>query len=178
MNSLERFDQFVSRYAYKPAKEVPQGDGPRPTFKYFSRRGESTGERLVRGILDKDCSLRYKIDYLVEFVIEEDGRRLRFDFYLPRYRLMIEFDGDQHYGGSRFHRTREDWLDAVRRDEVKNNYCKREKISLLRIPQAYARHTTKLKTLITDFIKKVETSLEPIIELDLYFKIKSGQIIL
>jgi len=176
MGSLERFEQFVSRYVYTPGTQAQE---PRPPTR-FKRHSLATslGERLVGGVLEKDCGLRYKTDYSAEFVVEEGGRRLRFDFYVFKERLMIEFDGDQHYGGSRFHRTREDWLDAVRRDEVKNDYCRREKLSLLRIPQVYARHPTKLRALVTGFLDRVRKSPEPIFEVDLYFKIKSGQIIL
>lgn len=62
----------------------------------------------------------------------------RFDFYLPDYNFCIEFDGAQHFH-VRHQRTRDKvkaeqrFKDLKRRDKKKNDYCKREKIKLIRI---------------------------------------------
>jgi very-short-patch-repair endonuclease len=177
MSSLEKFERFVSQFAYKPNPDQQSGERNDIEYKRLSRR-VSQGERLVQEILERDCGMRYRHDFVAEFVIEEGGKRLRFDYYLSKERLMIEFDGDQHYSGSRFHRTRDEWTAAIQRDEVKNEYCRKEKISLLRIPQVYARHPLKLKTLLIDFLRRVKETPDPIIEVDLYFKLKSGKITL
>lgn len=61
----------------------------------------------------------------------KDIRPLPFDFYLPDYNLVIEFDGQHHYyaihGEKRFQKTQQ-------HDLMKNEYCKQKGIELLRIP--------------------------------------------
>lgn len=59
---------------------------------------------------------------------------LRFDFYLSTYRLVIEFNGEQHYrpfkhfgGDSEFDRI-------LASDAVKKQYCKDNEISMLVLP--------------------------------------------
>ena len=52
----------------------------------------SIGEQIIADYLE-----RTGIDFKRE-VVFSDLRFLRFDFYIPRYRLAIEFDGRQHFG--------------------------------------------------------------------------------
>ena len=57
--------------------------------------------------------------------------KYRFDFYIPKYNLAIEYQGEQHFRDNSFFK---DGLDVVqKRDEVKRNYCKENKIDLLEI---------------------------------------------
>ena len=56
---------------------------------------------------------------------------LPFDFYLPNFNLLIEYDGEQHFNknswnGSTYERT-------IKNDRIKNNWCKENNISLLRL---------------------------------------------
>jgi very-short-patch-repair endonuclease len=61
---------------------------------------------------------------------------LRFDFYLPKHKICIEFDGKQHY----VYTPKFDKLDfeAVERrklnDKRKNIFCKENDLKILRIP--------------------------------------------
>ena len=58
-------------------------------------------------------------------------RLLPFDFYLPKHKLLIEYDGRQHfepiYGGTRLKKQK-------MRDKIKNAWSKKNKYALLRIP--------------------------------------------
>ena len=72
---------------------------------------------------------------------------LPFDFYLPSFNAIIEYDGEHHYipidgwgGEEKYHKVLEN-------DEIKNNYCDDNNIELLRIPY------TKTKEEIIDMIK-------------------------
>jgi very-short-patch-repair endonuclease len=63
---------------------------------------------------------------------------MRFDFYIPSKNLLIEFDGKQHYySGQVMNRkhttTDEDFNYQIRKDKIKNEYCKINNIDLLRI---------------------------------------------
>ena len=64
---------------------------------------------------------------------------LPFDFYLPNYNICIEFDGQQHYyPHSWFDRDKSKMITNLKevqfRDNIKNNYCIKENIKLIRIP--------------------------------------------
>lgn len=88
----------------------------------------SKGELLVMDILNK-----YNIEYIPEKRYSDckDKTTLPFDFYLPEYNKIIEFDGHGHFEPVHG----EDKLELTRRhDNIKNEYCKLNHIDLLRIP--------------------------------------------
>lgn len=69
----------------------------------------------------------------------KDIAYLKFDFYLPNNNTCIEFDGQQHFVPTKFHNCTED--EAILRlekqqkhDKIKEEYCSRHNIKLLRIP--------------------------------------------
>lgn len=76
---------------------------------------------------------KYNIPFLKEYKFKtcKNKRPLPFDFYLPDYNLLIEFDGLQHFkpifGSKAF-------SDIKRNDDIKNTFCKNKNIKLLRIP--------------------------------------------
>lgn len=60
--------------------------------------------------------------------------KLRFDFYLPAYNTLIEFDGEQHYKFiKKFHRTTKDFIVFQERDNIKDQFAVDQGIALLRI---------------------------------------------
>lgn len=91
---------------------------------------ESRGERMIAKHLDKlDISYyrQYKFD---------DCRNvfsLPFDFYIPKYRLLIEFDGQQHFEPMKFFGGVEAFDRLRENDRIKNEYCEENYIDLLRI---------------------------------------------
>ena len=87
----------------------------------------STGEERIKNFLEIN-----KIEFIPEKRFNDcrDKKPLPFDFYLPQYNLIIEFDGKQHFediGYGNYEITKE-------HDEIKNQYCKDKNINLLRIP--------------------------------------------
>ena len=63
-------------------------------------------------------------------------KKLRFDFYLPEKDIFIEFDGEQHFKPSMFggKESGEEKLQrTVINDKIKNEYCEKNKIKLIRI---------------------------------------------
>lgn len=80
-----------------------------------------------------------KIDFKSEYTIWIDDKYYRFDFYLPKYNLFIEYDGEQHYKPVKYHNQSDEETNlAFRRtqehDKIKNAYCEEKNINLLRIP--------------------------------------------
>lgn len=95
----------------------------------------SFGEERVMEILTK-----LKIDFVKEktysdLVNPETNQLLRFDFYLPQYNCLIEYDGEQHftYSGAGWN-SKDNYEKTVYRDGLKNQYCIDHNIKLIRIP--------------------------------------------
>jgi hypothetical protein len=59
----------------------------------------------------------------------------RFDFYLPQYNLLIEYNGEQHYyfTDSGWN-TQEAYETTVRHDQYKKQWCEENNIRLITIP--------------------------------------------
>lgn len=89
---------------------------------------ESRGESIIRDTLESNdiCYEREK-----KFENCRDSRPLPFDFFVPDYNLVIEFDGMQHYypafGEKSFTQT-------VKHDKIKDSFCSSNNINILRIP--------------------------------------------
>lgn len=82
---------------------------------------------------------------------------LPFDFYIPKYNLLIEYDGLHHFepidgwgGEEKFIKTKEN-------DSIKNKYCKNNEIRLLRIPFYFSEE--EIKQSINQFISPVTTTV-------------------
>jgi len=61
-------------------------------------------------------------------------RKLAFDFHLPDYNICIEYDGKQHFEPIEYFGGLYKFNDLKKRDNIKNNYCEKNNIKLLRIP--------------------------------------------
>ena len=83
---------------------------------------------------------------------KNSGRRLIFDYYLPKEAVLVEYDGKQHYA------PYGDWgvnFEAANaRDVLKNEWCKENGIPLIRIPYTY------LDELTPEFVMSLVTEAE------------------
>jgi hypothetical protein len=98
--------------------------------KCHSYKGEDVIEKFL---------IENNIKYIKQHKFDncKDKRCLLFDFYLPDYNLCIEYDGWFHYNYGRFtniQKAKEKLKYIQRHDQIKNKYCKKNIISLLRIP--------------------------------------------
>ncbi len=96
----------------------------------------SENELKVQDFLDEN-----NIEYLKEYKFKgcKYKKEMPFDFYLPRYNLCIEVQGEQHYKPISFGgRNKRDSIDAFllqrEKDKIKENFCIENKIELLKIP--------------------------------------------
>lgn len=92
---------------------------------------ESHGEKQIRQWLNGHNVLyekQYKFDDCY------DIKPLPFDFYLPKYNLCIEYDGEQHFRPVDFFGGEKHFKLQQKHDNIKNEYCKNNGILLLRIP--------------------------------------------
>jgi hypothetical protein len=96
----------------------------------------SFGERKIRSILN-DNNVKHKFQEIIQDCI--NIRPLRFDFWIPDKNIAIEYDGEQHFRpvkfGSMSYEKAVDNLKYTRHnDQIKNNYCLKNNIKLIRIP--------------------------------------------
>lgn len=95
-------------------------------------KNRSNGEFFIEEIL-KSLNMEYKIEYTFDNCINpETNAKLRFDFYIPKYNLCIEYDGQQHYKEVSFFKSSLE--ETQKRDKIKNEYCEDNNINLIRIP--------------------------------------------
>lgn len=96
---------------------------------------QSRGEKLIKNILT---------DHHIEFEFQKrfndcrDNKPLPFDFYLPKYNLCIEYQGEQHYRPF-YHKSmnKENGQKLFEKqqlhDQIKRDYCNIKGIRLLEI---------------------------------------------
>ena len=94
----------------------------------------SIGEEKIKQILKE-----LNITFLTQYKIKEckDIFCLPFDFYLPNYNILIEYDGLGHYEVSNREtswRTKENVELTQKHDNIKTQYCKDNNIKFIRIP--------------------------------------------
>jgi very-short-patch-repair endonuclease len=116
----------------------------------------SKGEIVIRHFLEKN---KIKFKTQKRFKDCKNTYTLPFDFYLPEYNLLIEFDGKQHFQPTDFtskmpqEQLQKNFRITQQNDKIKNNYCKKKHIKLIRISYKLLRHksekfiVTKLKTI-------------------------------
>lgn len=103
---------------------------------------ESKGERLISEYLEQ-VGIVFETQKMYEDGLNDNGNKFKYDFYLPEYNILIEYDGGQHYKKV-FNRD----LDAVKEsDTLKNKFANEKNISLYRIFD-YDNIIEKLKNII------------------------------
>lgn len=105
---------------------------------------KSKGELIVAEKL-----LKYNINFIQQYgftdcINPKTNCPLKFDFYLPDYNICIEYDGIQHFEETFYSH---DCLDDIQyRDNLKNQYCLENNITLLRFK--YTQSDTEMEEII------------------------------
>lgn len=96
----------------------------------------SKGEVRVKQFLEL-----YKIFYETQKTFDDCvyEQKLKFDFYLTDYNILIEYDGEQHFKPVDFANKGIEWAtnlfnENLKKDAIKNKYCEDNNIILIRIP--------------------------------------------
>jgi hypothetical protein len=136
-----------------------QDESHKPVVKRASlfRRGfgckscaESQGERMIRLVLE-DMNINFTQEK--RFASCRDKKELPFDFFLPDYGVLIEFQGMQHFS------TKDSWggekafKATQRRDRVKKEWAKENQIPLLELT-SYQRIKKTILNFLDKFSKK------------------------
>lgn len=112
----------------------------------------SSGEKMVEDIL-KAIKVEYKKQYTFDDCI--DKQRLRFDFAIfknDKLSCLIEYDGKQHYEPIEYFGGIDEYQDRVRKDNIKNEYCKNNFIPLYRF--TYAESKDDIEKKITNIVNR------------------------
>ena len=94
----------------------------------------STGETMVSSIL-KEKNIEYEFQKKFDGLVGEGRGQLSYDFYLPKYNTLIEYQGQQHYMiVDAFHATDRTLKKQIHHDNLKREYAKENNISLIEVP--------------------------------------------
>lgn len=99
---------------------------------------ESKGEKRIKEIC-KLYNIPFDKQYTFDNLIGVGGGLLKFDVPIfwdeekTKLRILIEFDGEQHFKWIKGWLSKKDFKETQHHDRLKNEYCKKNNIPLLRI---------------------------------------------
>ena len=96
------------------------------------------GERVIRRYLDEH-NINYELNKTFTDLRGNKGGVISYDFYIPTYKLLIEFQGEQHYnpvtfGGISAEQAEQRYNNQVEHDKLKQEYATANQFNLLVIP--------------------------------------------
>lgn len=106
--------------------------------------GMSRGELLTYQCL-KSLNVEFTCQYRFKDCVGLSGSQLIFDFWIPAFNLLIEYDGEQHYQEVPFGKNpARELLNIQVRDNIKTTFARENGIRLLRIPYWQINNTSTL----------------------------------
>lgn len=93
----------------------------------------SKGENKIVDVLT-DMNILFEVQKTFEGLLGIYGRKLSYDFYLPTYNLLIEYQGKQHYEPIDWFGGEEKFEYQQEHDKRKREYAKLHNIELMEIP--------------------------------------------
>lgn len=112
----------------------------------------SLGEKLIKDILE-DNNINY--DSQKSFEDLKDINKLSYDYYLPEYHTLIEYQGEQHYHARDYFGGQPKYLKQVYHDNLKREYAKNNNYNLIEIPYTINTYD-EIRKIILD-IRKAES---------------------
>lgn len=97
----------------------------------------SYGAQAIQNYLEQN-NIKYSREYSFHDLRSDKGYKLFFDFAVfdndNKLKVLIEYDGPQHHIAVDHFGGEEELKTIQRRDSLKNDYCKKKSIPLIRIP--------------------------------------------
>lgn len=113
----------------------------------------SKGEEKICKILDK-VSIFYTKEKTFPDLKSDRNGCLRYDFYLPEYNRLIEYDGEQHFKDGDKNFWKDNLIIRQQHDQIKNEYALSHNIPLVRIPYTELKNINLEMLLGNDFLIK------------------------
>lgn len=115
----------------------------------------SRGEKRIKEFLnDKNIDFEYQKNF--DDLRGVGGGLLSYDFYLIKYNLLIEYQGEFH-DGTAWQQTEIDFLRQQEHDKRKKNYTKRNNIGLLEI---WYWDYDNIEQILNEVLNNLENSVE------------------
>lgn len=113
----------------------------------------SKGEKYVALYLEKH-NIKYCREKTFPTCLSPKKRNLRYDFYLPEYKLLIEYQGQHHYKPiSNKVNARKSHERTVCHDNIKKQFADKFNFKLIRIPYYVYDNLDYILDRIFNFIK-------------------------
>lgn len=94
---------------------------------------------IKNGLIPEECKTKNCENYQKQFsdcTNRKEGagcRVLKFDFYIPKYNVLIEYDGGQHFRSTQYYGGESKYEDRIHNDFYKYEYIMNNKYRLIRI---------------------------------------------
>ena len=110
----------------------------------------SFGERAIEKWLNEN-NIEYTKEHSYLDLLGNKFGKLRFDFFIEKHNLLIEYDGQQHFKPIKQFGGEEYLEQLIIHDNIKNEYAMRNKINLLRISYSEIKN---INWILTNEFKK------------------------
>jgi hypothetical protein len=151
---LYNYDGVDYKTSYDKVKIICRKHGPfwiRPNNHLASKSGcpkcrWSKGELKIFNYLN-GRKIEFERNKTFPLCVGKTGWTLKYDFYIPSVKLLIEYDGEQHFKPSMigyYKVSKNDVKNNQCRDRIKDKFANDNGIKLLRIPYWKERHIEKI----------------------------------
>ena len=145
-------EQPIQRSRSTQLMNLPQPRNPiGPPVKPRAGRFISRGERICCQTMEQIYGVPFKSlrpDWLIN---PETGEKLELDCYNEELKIAVEYNGEQHYTWPNFtNQTYQQFINQVRRDELKVKLCDRNGIYLIVVPHNVS--LDKIPEFITSYL--------------------------
>jgi hypothetical protein len=103
----------------------------------------SKGEEKIINFLNKN-NISFYYQKRFDNCRSSSNRHLVFDFFLEKYNICIEYDGEQHFIPIEYFGGEKSLQSQIEKDNIKNNFCRINNINLLRIPYINYKEIEKI----------------------------------
>jgi hypothetical protein len=131
------FSESYDSYIDFEEDEVPKSPRSLALGNYTCHKSGkiSKGEALCKKIIEEIYGVPFYCVRPNFLKNPETGRNLELDMYNDHLKIGIEYNSDQHYVfPNSFHKTHEEFINQVRRDQFKLDTCDKNGIYLITVP--------------------------------------------
>ncbi len=152
-SKAHRVTKIGPRSKGKPAKRQILG-----TVRRTLKNGKCSKGQLRSAILISQAlhGAKYEMETTWDWLVTSYGTMLYADIYFPKYKLVVEYHGQQHFiFPNFFHKTKKDFDDAVKRDLLKKKLLLSHNIKLIewRFDEALTEEKAFHKLVVAGFDK-------------------------